>query len=344
MADESVNEAAAAFETLLGGEPEAKETPAANAPSGDEEPSEVEGEEPTEGEPTEGEPAEPTEGEETDTAVSTLNDLAAKIGVDVADLYKITIPATGEDGRTELSLSELKDAWQEQAKIAKQASALEEKQRAVDAQHAQAAQMWDQRIQESSAVFSYMAQQLEADIKAVDWTALRAEDPAEYAAKRQEFTDRQQGLHGLWQNATQQYEQAQQEQQAAQRKGQEEFIKAQSESLRSALPAWKDEAVAGQEKVAIREYLSASGFSADEIGNIADHRAVIIARKAMLFDAQQKKIATAKKKVVALPKVQKPGSGQSAAHEKAERRAEQMKALRKSGSTRDAAALFLDMV
>lgn len=55
-------------------------------------------------------------------------------------------------------------------------------------------------------------------------------------------------------------------------------------SLLTKLPNWKDEKVAAKERADISGYLSAEGYTADELAGITDHRALLVARKAMLYD------------------------------------------------------------
>lgn len=199
-------------------------------------------------------------------------------------------------------------------------------------------------MHEAASIYQHLEQQLAGEFNAIDWPTLRAEDPAEYAAKRHEFTEKNGHLQQLKAQASQQYEQHLYSQQEQQKQQYASYLQAEGERLLRALPDWQDSAVAAKSKGELRDYLVAAGFSAEEVGNVADHRSVLIARKAMLYDRQQADIATAKKRVVALPKVQKPGAGTTAKQEKDERKTSNLKQLRKSGHVRDAAALFIDLI
>ena len=48
-------------------------------------------------------------------------------------------------------------------------------------------------------------------------------------------------------------------------------------------------------------------LSPEEVARASDHRLVIMARKAMLFDRQKSKAEPAKKKLLTVPKTLKPG-------------------------------------
>jgi len=98
-----------------------------------------------------------------------------------------------------------------------------------------------------------------------------------------------------------------------------------------------------EEHAALMTYLKAEGYTDKEISSTADHRALIIARKAMLYDKMQK--AKPQEKVVPkpAPKVVKPGvaDGKSAKDEKF---AARMNQLKKTGKLQDAAIVFADLI
>lgn len=107
------------------------------------------------------------------------------------------------------------------------------------------------------------------------------------------------------------------------------------EKLLKALPEWSDKAVAKREQGEIREYLAKAGFSADEIAQTADHRMVVVARKAAAYDALMAKQPAVAAKVRAAPAYTKPGAAADPAAANAARAR-----FHKSGSVEDAAALL----
>ena len=108
------------------------------------------------------------------------------------------------------------------------------------------------------------------------------------------------------------------------------------------MPEWQDETKAKAEKSALRSYLVEQGYAEDEINQLSDHRNVITARKAMLYDQMMAKAKAAAKKVENLPqKVQRPGSGQNVSIDK---RGQAFQRLQKSGKVEDAAAVFASIL
>lgn len=63
-----------------------------------------------------------------------------------------------------------------------------------------------------------------------------------------------------------------------------EYVRDEQEKLHAALPEWRDTKVAESEGKELAEYLMGTGFGADELSELYDHRALILARKAMLYD------------------------------------------------------------
>lgn len=303
---------------------------------GDEPEQRADGEEPEE----KAAPAEESD-EETIEAAS-LEDVAEQLGTEFADWYKLTVRATGPDGKpTDVTLSELKDSYQASKKLQSEQRALSEQRKTWEAERQSRISQLDTRLTEAAALAEYAERLYLQDVQGINWDDLRANAPDEWAAKRQEVTERRQQLaaykNQVMQNLQQhRAEQAQSMQQQAQARLVEEASK-----LLEVVPEWRDEGKAKAEKAALADYLRGVGFADHDIANASDHRLVAMARKAMLYDQQAKSVNVAKKKVLKVGKsVLKPGAKQT----RAEAAQDQMKGLRtnlrKSGRVEDAAALI----
>lgn len=117
-----------------------------------------------------------------------------------------------------------------------------------------------------------------------------------------------------------------------------EFLQAEHAKLIDADPIFADAEKGKAEKVRIRDYLKAQGFDDEAINGLADHRSVLIARKAMMYD-QVKNAKPEEKRVSEPPKVMKPGpAGEKPPVDERAKAARQQ--LRKSGRLEDAAKAF----
>lgn len=197
------------------------------------------------------------------------------------------------------------------------------------------------RLQQADSLIKGLEDAFMKDVNAVDWQTLRATDPAEYSARVADFNIRQAQIQNLKQTAITEAQKLQSELTEKQKTQYQDFLKKEQEALSLKLPEWSDPEKSRSEKVKLRSYLLGQGFQDTEISNIGDHRAILLTRKAMLYDEISQKSAVATKKVSPLPKFIKPGAKQGAAEAKADKTRESMTRLQKSGRTEDAADVIM---
>ena len=147
-------------------------------------------------------------------------------------------------------------------------------------------------------VLGSMQKQLIGDQQAL--AELARTDPAEWVAQNAAFQQR----YADYQTALQERQSlanrmsAEQEQQVA------EWRKAEREKLQERLPEWRDKKVAETEQRLVAEFLLKEGYQSNELAELFDHRALVVARKAALYDQMQ---AAKAKKSQEPPKPVKPG-------------------------------------
>lgn len=179
--------------------------------------------------------------------------------------------------------------------------------------------------------------QLEAALQEqqqIDWPALIDSDPQEAMRQKHLLEQRQAAL----QQTRQQQHQIQQQAAAEQHEQFVEHLRNQRDQIVAKIPEWKDEGKRKAETAAIRDYLVNNGYSAVEIDNVADHRAIMNVRKAMLYDQMMSKADAAAKKVANTPtKVERSGSGDAGSIDK---RTAAFNNLARTGSVKAGAAVF----
>jgi hypothetical protein len=183
-----------------------------------------------------------------------------------------------------------------------------------------------------------MAAQLEGALQQqakIDWDALIESNPVEALRQQHLLQQRQAAL----QENTREQERLAQQFQTEQAEATRTRLIQEHQALLGKLPEWKDAAKAKAEGDAIKQYLMNDGGYTAEETDVRDHRAVVLARKAMLYDQMMAKASAAAKRVANVPtKVERPGvptersplDGRTAAFQR----------LSKSGSIDDAAAVF----
>lgn len=174
----------------------------------------------------------------------------------------------------------------------------------------------------------------------IDWQRLAREDPSAYVGLTAE-RDALRGRIGALQGELARIEhhtKAERQQLEAQFKAQ------QLELLAQRLPVIADPDRGPKFARELGDWLQGQGFSPEEISNVFDHRAILIAEMAMRAD---KAAATRKATVAdrsAPPRVQPTGAKQRSDRTAAQRRDAHMAALKKSGSDKDAISVLMDML
>lgn len=177
-----------------------------------------------------------------------------------------------------------------------------------------------------------LGQQLQ---QAPDWEKLLETDPVEYLKQQHLYQQR----YAAYQQAQQESARNEQLTQAQKAQALQQQLAMEQEQLLANLPTWKDEAKATQEKQAIAKHLVDRGYTKEQVAQLTDHKTVILAREAMLYRQMMAKAKDTVKTVEKLPpRMEKPGVSRPQ-----DGRTADMQALRKSGKTEDAAALFAKM-
>ncbi len=251
---------------------------------------------------------------------------------------KYTIKVDGEE--LEVGIDELKNGYQRQADYTRKSQALAEQRKETEGIQSERMQLEQERQMYANGLQMLQEQQSAklTDFDNVEWEALKQEDPYQYMIKKDEYRDAQERVTNL--QAEQQMVQQEQAQQAQQARA--HFVQQEYARLVNALPEWNDKE--STIKKDVQEYATSVGFRPEEISQLADHRSVLIIKKAMEYDKLTKKVAPKKKAVKKVPKVQKAGRGNSKEDAATEAIKKKRARLQKSGKQDDAASIFYDML
>jgi hypothetical protein len=149
---------------------------------------------------------------------------------------------------------------------------------------------------ERTAVLSRLAQYLHAaeQVPEPNWVELaQTADPRDFALQQAQWTSYKNQLSQLREN-----ERHLRQQEINDRaRSNVEAIRTERDKLLEKLPVWRNPLIAKKEKADLTNYLLTSGFAREEIfgdgspldPGLVDHRALIMARKAMLYDQMQSK-------------------------------------------------------
>lgn len=296
-------------------------------------------------EPIETNQAKPAEGEDGQPPPKPAEE-GADPETPAVDEEKFTVNIDGKD--VELTKSELVNGYKAQKASTQKfeaASALKKEAEAASAKAREERQQYAQGLQQAQALLGAAL----TEQSKIDWHALREADPVEFLKQKHLYDERQ----AAYQQNSHKAAQLQQVEVQERIKSFSEYTANEHQALLDKLPEWKDEAKAKGDKAKIADFLQSQGFKPEELftqydrnGNIekpglVDHRTLLLARKAMLYDEVMSKAKEAAKKVEALPKrTVTPDSGSVAI----DKRGTQFQKLKSSGSPRDAAALMAQFV
>jgi hypothetical protein len=302
-----------------------------------------------------------TEGEKDETEVDEKEEEAEALELEedqIAELMGLSegtvqVSEDGEmkikakvDGKEEfIPVKDLVTSYQLEKHLRNKSSADAEGRREFEAFKTTETQKLQHTMTDATALVQQLEQDFMATVKTANMDALRQQNPAEWAAKNQEFQHRAgriQQAKGLIRQNIDSQQQAQTEMTATKKA---DYISTQTDLLLEKVPAWMDEKIATKEIGDMQKAVSdIYGFTAEEISQINDHRVIL-----MLRDIVNSKAATdaapIKKRLKKIPKIVKPGNKQSTVNAST-KKAEQTKRnrARSTGSLRDVAAVLEDII
>ena len=169
----------------------------------------------------------------------------------------------------------------------------------------------------------------------IDWDRLYQEDPIEWVRQREVMRENQEKAAAI-QSEQQRLSQLSQQEQA---QFMQQKLQQEQEALLAAIPDWKDAKKAQAEKALLVEFGQKIGFTPEELKSVVDHRAVLMLRKAALYDQMMSKRGNIKPVVNNGPRPAKPGAAGRVSNTTEAVRAQQRVA--KTGRVDDAAnAIF----
>lgn len=298
-----------------------------------------------------GEPA-PTKQE---SAPEPAPEQAAEAPVEAADEPEVEfVPEEGDEPAEAPTEVELEIEWNGEKRVLRGDELKTVAQKGFDAENkwaeAARAREWVQNQTEllkNAVQFQTAFMQDLVELKAIDsqlaqfdqvnWMQLFDSDPVS-ALKYKEQRDALRERRGA---KYQELQGKQQQAQAGQQQSARAALEAEERALLGKIPAWRNPEKASAEKSAVRSWMASNGFTEPELASLTDHRQIVMARKAMLYDKLSKGAAEKAKLVRQAPPVTKPGSAHSDKAQATAKQAELKQKLRRTGDVKDAAALIL---
>ena len=260
-----------------------------------------------------------------------VSDDEAEIEEDEEPLYTVKV-----DGKEmEVDLKTLKDGFMMQSTFTKRMQELAEKNKAADAEIANARQERDKYGQGLELLTQHL-QSITA--QEPDWDKLMAElEPNEYTRTVQLWNDNQKTLEA----ANYKRQEILKQQQAERQVQFQNHLVAEKQKMLDVIPAWQKEQVMLDERAKLIEYAKSMGYTPEEIQVASDHRAIKALYDSWQLSKLTKQTDAAKKKVRKAPKMARAGTPRSKGESQTRRKKQLGQRLNKERSINAAVDFML---
>ena len=228
------------------------------------------------------------------------------------------------DDEVEVTLDELRNSYMRNADYTRKTQHVAEERKAVEAEleHLHGER---QRYHEQLVTLETALNQAEPD--QAYWDELQSADQMEFLRQRENARDRKDALAQI--QAERQKVQSEEEAELQARR--DAHMAKERARVPELIPEWSDPEVQAKEAPAVVTYAQRTGgYTEEEISNIGDARALVMIRKAYLYDELMKKKPAATKKAQKAPKLIKSGQPTSKKQNSASRRAKALANISKN--------------
>jgi hypothetical protein len=233
----------------------------------------------------------------------------------------------------EVSLDELKAGYSRDSDYRQKTHTLGMEKRDLEAQKNSLRQSYDAKLTELNELIATADATVRQQQGSQDLQRLYEEDPTQAAKLDFELRQKQVQLNEMKTKARE-----------AQAKQYNDFLETQRELAATKIPEYSDPSKADQFKLNMRNSLRGYGFNDEEIGSLADHRFLMVAKDAMSYQSLKDKRPIVQKKVANAPKVVKSGVAKSSTSSGREQIRNKIGKLRKTGTLGDAQSALLDII
>lgn len=242
-----------------------------------------------------------------------------------------TVKVAGQE--LKVTLDELKRGYSRDADYRRKTEELSFEKKQFMSEADQQRQDYSKRLSELNQILAFAQQQLNEDASKIDLNQLYEENPVEATKVERQLRLKKEKMI----EAAQKLQQEQQRQLSS-------YVQEQQRILAEKMPEFNDAQKASATKNNLRNFLNSYGFKDAEIGQIYDHRIVMLVNDALKY-RNMKNV-----KPVSAAQASKPGKFLSSGVKKDsgdinfQKRKEKLGRLKKSGNVNDAASIFYDII
>ena len=243
--------------------------------------------------------------------------------------YKVKVAGQELD----VTLDELRNGYSRDADYRRKTEELSHERKSFQSESEQQRQDLSKKFDEVNQALSYAQQQLNQEISSADLSKLYEEDATEAARIEHRLRKKQEVLNdsiAKTENARKQEKQ--------------KYIMEQHYLLKSKMPELSDPSKLASLSKDLNTNLKSYGFTDHEINDVSDHRIILLVRDAMKYRNMQSSKPNIARKITKPNRPFSSGIKKDSNDALLKARKEKFSRLRKSGSTKDATSMFLDMI
>ena len=233
----------------------------------------------------------------------------------------------------EVSLDELKAGYSRDSDYRQKTHTLGLEKKDLEAEKGSLRQTYDTRLSELNDMISTADSFIRQQQGSKDLQKLYDEDPTSAARLDYQLREQQRQIDGMKSKANEAYQ-----------KQYNEYLDAQKQLAAAKIPEYSDPDKADQFRTNMRTSLRTYGFNDQEIGNLADHRFLMVVKDAMSYKSVTDKRPIVQKKVANAPKVVRAGVAKSGSSSGREGIRNKISRLKKTGHLREAQSALMDMI
>ena len=233
----------------------------------------------------------------------------------------------------EVTLDELRNGYQRDADYRRKTEELSLDRKDFQSESEKQKLDYSNRLNELNNLVSTTQQQLTDETNNVDLEQLYEDDPSEAMKVEHKLRRKQEKLNLAMQKV-----------QSEQKIQFDSYLQDQQNKLTNKMPEFSDPTKASSLKNNMRNFLSSHGFNNQEVGQIYDHRIIMLVNEAMKYRNLQNSKPNLAKKISKPSRPFSSGVKKDANDISLSKRKEKFSRLKRSGSQKDATSIFLDMI
>lgn len=251
---------------------------------------------------------EDTEEVEDGVDISTFSELieANEWDPEWANTLKLSVKVDGQP--TNATIKELVDSYQIQQAAEKRLEEAKAVRKAAQEEVHTRALALNEQLAIAQELVGAVEKSFKLELDSNEMKELRENDPAEYAARIADINSRKEALEQVKREAANRLNKAGEPLSQQAQAERQQRIQQQTQYFLDSIPEGSDPEKLQGVVTSMVGYAETMGFSKEQVVGAEDARLLVLLDKARRYDALQKTTDAAKKKVVKVPKVMKPGT------------------------------------